>query len=111
MRVQPHDRLERESHTLQAMFLLYCRGQHGSSSALCVDCQEVQDYALVRLKRCRFQQGKTTCAKCPVHCYKADMRARIKQIMRYAGPRMLWTHPILTVRHLLDGQRKTPQKL
>jgi ABC-type sugar transport system permease subunit len=26
----------------------------------------------------------------------------------YAGPRMLWQHPILSVRHWLDGFRKAP---
>jgi hypothetical protein len=24
-------------------------------------------------------------------------------VMRYAGPRMLWQHPILSLRHWLDG--------
>jgi hypothetical protein len=28
--------------------------------------------------------------------------------MRYAGPRMLWQHPILSLRHRLDGFRKAP---
>ena len=32
----------------------------------------------------------------------------MKQVMRYAGPRMLWRHPILAIRHLLDGQRPLP---
>jgi hypothetical protein len=28
--------------------------------------------------------------------------------MRFAGPRMLWTHPILSLRHWLDGFRAAP---
>jgi hypothetical protein len=28
--------------------------------------------------------------------------------MRYAGPRMLLRHPILAVRHIIDGLRKQP---
>ncbi len=102
------DRIEREAHTLQAMFLLYCRKQHDSVSDLCNECQELQNYALKQLDNCPFQQGKTTCAQCPIHCYKADMRARIKQVMRFSGPRMLLTHPFLTVQHYLDGLRKEP---
>ena len=27
-------------------------------------------------------------------------------MMRYAGPRMLWEHPIMSLRHWLDGFRK-----
>jgi hypothetical protein len=28
--------------------------------------------------------------------------------MRYAGPRMLWEHPLLSLRHWLDGFRPVP---
>jgi hypothetical protein len=28
--------------------------------------------------------------------------------MRYAGPRMLFRHPIMTLRHMIDGRRKVP---
>lgn len=104
------DRIEREAQTLTAMFLLYCQKQHGSRAELCSGCQELQDYSLHRLEKCPFQQGKTTCAKCPIHCYKADMRARIKLVMRFSGPRMLLAHPFLTVQHYLDGLRKEPLK-
>ena len=34
------------------------------------------------------------------------MRARIREVMRYAGPRMLLSHPLMALRHLLDGLRK-----
>jgi hypothetical protein len=30
------------------------------------------------------------------------MRARIKEVMRYAGPRMLYRHPILALWHQWD---------
>jgi hypothetical protein len=102
------DRIAREARTLTAMFRLYCQKQHGSRNELCSECQELQDYSLKRLDKCPFQQGKTTCAQCPIHCYKADMRARIKVVMRFSGPRMLLAHPILTVQHYIDGLRKEP---
>jgi hypothetical protein len=28
------------------------------------------------------------------------MRERMRQVMRYAGPRMLWFHPVAALRHL-----------
>jgi hypothetical protein len=104
------NRLEREARTLQVMFLLYCRQKHGSQSGLCKECLETLDYSLNRLKLCRFQQGKVVCAKCPVHCYKPEMRSRIKQVMRYSGPHMFLTYPILTLYHFLDSLRKAPQE-
>ena len=106
----PKDRIEREAQTLSAMFQLYCRKQHGSLNELCSECQELEDYSLKRLEKCPFPQGKTTCANCAIHCYKADMRNRIKQVMRFSGPRMLLVHPVLTVRHYIDGIRKEPLK-
>ena len=35
----------------------------------------------------------------------ADRRRQIRDVMRYAGPRMLWRHPLSAIRHLWDGRR------
>jgi hypothetical protein len=43
-----------------------------------------------------------------VPCYQRNRREQVRAVMRYAGPRMLWEHPVLTVRHWLDGMRKAP---
>lgn len=107
---EQHPRLVREQKTMAAMLKLYCQNLHGSSSGLCPDCQEMLDYAQGRLDHCPFQEGKTTCVKCPVHCYKPAMRSRIRQVMRYSGPRMLLKHPALAVLHLIDGLRKKPRR-
>ena len=72
---------------------------------------ELLAYARARLSRCPYQEGKTTCARCPVHCYRPAMRARIRRVMRYAGPRMLTRHPLLALRHLIDGLRKEPVRV
>jgi predicted amidophosphoribosyltransferase len=101
-------RMEREARTVEAMVRLYCHAHHGRGEALCAGCRELLSYAGQRLERCPFQEGKTTCARCPVHCYRPDMRERIRAVMRYAGPRMLWRHPMLALLHLIDGRRKAP---
>lgn len=44
--------------------------------------------------------GRKPARLCPVHCYKRDMRERMRQVMRYAGPRMLWVHPVAALRHV-----------
>lgn len=109
-----HPRMAREAATVTAMIRLYCRDHHTSqqttpAAPLCSECQTLHAYASQRLERCPFQEGKTTCAKCPIHCYKPEMRERIRVIMRYAGPRMLLRHPWLSIMHLLvDGARKKP---
>ena len=95
-------RLEREWKTVSAMVHIYCRDQH-HGDALCEDCQQLMSYIRLRLERCRFGEDKPTCAKCPVHCYQKDRRAQIKTVMRFAGPKMVWEHPWLSLCHVLDG--------
>ncbi len=104
-----HPRIAREHETIVKMTHLFCRRVHNSPrGALCPDCQELMNYALDRLHKCPFQERKSTCAKCTVHCYKPVMRERVRQMMRYSGPRMLLHHPVLAVLHLLDGRRSPP---
>ena len=57
-------------------------------------------YSEERLDRCKFGNGKPTCRKCPVHCYKPDMGEMIREVMRFSGPRMIFHHPIAAIRHL-----------
>jgi len=103
-------RLGRERRTVTAMIRVYCRGRHGSRGELCPACEELREYAMVRLDRCPFGEQKPTCAKCPIHCYRPEMRERIRDVMRYSGPRMLVRHPVLAVCHLVDGRRETQNK-
>jgi len=91
------------------MLGMYCRAHHGAKgAALCRQCAELHDYARRRLERCVFGDAKPTCANCTVHCYKASMRERVCVAMRWAGPRMPWRHPFMTVRHVLDGRLPAP---
>jgi hypothetical protein len=102
-------RLNREWQTMEAMIKIHCRGHHGANPALCAGCQGLLDYAHERLERCRFGEEKPTCARCPVHCYQKARRDQVKAVMRYAGPRMLWRHPVMSLRHWLDGFRPAPE--
>lgn len=109
-------RLRREKKTVRAMIRLFCRDSHSpddrADQPLCPACQELLDYAYCRIDRCPFGEQKPTCANCPIHCYKPEMRQRIRDVMRHAGPRMLTRHPVLAIMHLLvDGRRKPPQRL
>jgi predicted amidophosphoribosyltransferase len=104
-------RMARECQTIQVMLALYCREQHVSAEGLCPECKDLEAYALARLERCPFQEGKTTCARCPVHCYQPEQRERIRTVMRYAGPRMLSHAPWLAIWHLWDRRRRTPRRV
>ena len=107
-----HPRIKREYKAVQVMISLYCRGNHHTKKdQLCPDCETLLQYTEARLYRCPYEALKTTCAICPVHCYRPEMRQKIRTVMRYAGPRMIYHHPILTIYHLIDGLRKEPASL
>lgn len=105
-------RRAREVKTMAAMVHLYCEG-HGhapeAGETLCAECSALLDYATRRTERCVFGDAKPTCANCLVHCYTAEMRERIRVVMRWAGPRMLLRHPILAIAHKMDGLRPSPR--
>lgn len=82
------------------MIELYCRKNHGVRT-LCAECEELSSYCDARLDHCRFGEKKPTCKKCPVHCYKPDMREKIRQVMRFSGPRMIIYHPLSAIKHLM----------
>jgi hypothetical protein len=88
------------------MIRIYCRARHNRADALCTECRELRAYVEKRLAACPFQQDKTSCAKCSVHCYNPTMREQIKKVMRFSGPKMILHHPYLAVAHLLDERRK-----
>ncbi len=104
-----NQRLAREWRTVAAMIHLYCQHRHSTCPGLCPECGKLLEYATARLQRCRFGAEKPTCAKCPVHCYSPDRREQIKEVMRVAGPRMIWAHPLLSLRHWLDSFRLAPR--
>jgi len=103
-----HPRLARELATMRAMVAIHCRDKHARGTGLCDACAELMDYATRRLDRCVFGDDKPTCANCTVHCYNAEMRERVRTVMRYAGPRMMWRHPVLALAHVVDGRRPAP---
>ena len=95
----------REKKTVEAMIAIYRRGHHGRRRVLCESCLDLLGYAETRIDCCPFIENKPTCAKCTVHCYEKSRRENIRAVMRYAGPRMILRHPILTVWHTVDSKR------
>lgn len=94
------NKIEHEKIMVERMVRLYCRRRERNKT-LCADCREVLDYAHKRLDACRYGEDKTSCKKCPTHCYTPRYREKIREIMRYSGPRMLFLDPIGTIRHYL----------
>ena len=97
----PMTRIEREKYTVSLMIRLYCQRKEGNKS-LCEQCSQLEEYAHKRLSACKYGEQKTSCKKCPTHCYRKDMREKIRQVMRFSGPRMILYHPLEAIRHLFE---------
>lgn len=88
---------------LKEIIRCYCHGHHhrrAAGEALCADCRELAAYAATRVRACPRMASKSFCSVCPVHCYTPERRAQIQRVMRYGGPRLLFRHPIMTLRHI-----------
>lgn len=100
------DKREREKQMVAQMIRLYCRKKHRSPAGLCPACTALAAYACERSNKCPFMQTKTFCSNCRVHCYKPEMREQIRQVMRFAGPRMIFYHPIIALRHVIESKKE-----
>ena len=113
---------EREAQMVSQMIALWCRRHHGGGRAgeqassddaparvklgfraitLCPECAELRGYAVARIERCPHMGTKTFCSACPSHCYRPAMREKIREVMRWSGPRMIRYRPITAVRHAM----------
>ena len=96
---------EREKVIVSRMIALYCRKNHGGKT-LCPDCAALDAYARQRSDKCPFMETKTFCSNCRVHCYQPEMREKIRAVMRFSGPRMLFHHPIPALRHMIESHKE-----
>lgn len=97
-------RISWEKQTVQQLIGISCRGHRhprNGRGELCPACADLLKYAEARLERCPFGEQKTFCGSCRIHCYEPKRREEIRQVMRYAGPRLLLVDPFAAVRHLI----------
>lgn len=97
---------ESEKEIVSLMISLYCKKQHKVKSGLCPECKELTEYAKLRSDKCPFMETKTFCSNCKVHCYKPNMREKIRKVMRFSGPRMIFYHPIMAIRHVIESKKE-----
>jgi len=95
-------RIDREKKTVGFMIRKYCALYHGQK--LCEGCESLLRYATERLDDCLFGDGKPYCSACTVHCYEAEKRERIREVMRKIGPRMLYLMPLEHLRHFIRSK-------
>ena len=100
------EKREREKQMVSQMIALYCKKRHHPEQGLCPDCKELEAYACQRSDHCPFMETKTFCSNCKVHCYKPEMSQKIREVMRFSGPRMLFHHPVMAIRHVIESKKE-----
>lgn len=97
---------EQEKEVVSLMIGLYCKKKHKTKCVLCDECKKLDDYAKLRSDKCPFMETKTFCSNCKVHCYKPEMREKIREVMRFSGPRMIFHHPYLAIKHVIESKKE-----
>ncbi len=92
-------KIEKEKRTIEKMITIYCQAKHGSKGQLCKECESLLNYALRKLEKCPFGEDKPPCKKCKIHCYSEEKREKIREVMKFSGPRMLIINPLEWIRH------------
>ena len=96
---------EKEKEIVSLMIAIYCRKKHRYKT-LCPECAALDAYAKQRSDKCPFMETKTFCSNCKVHCYKKDMRDKIREVMRFSGPQMIFYHPVMAIRHVMESKKE-----
>lgn len=99
----------REKKIIFYMISLYCHKNHKTKKGLCNECQSLLSYSEERSDKCPFMENKSFCSNCQIHCYKPEMREKIRRVMRFSGPRMILKHPIMAIRHVISSKREKRQ--
>lgn len=103
--------IAKEVQTIRVMTEIFCADHHGTAKGeLCPSCKDFLAYATKRLASCPFGAEKPICKKCKIHCFQKEYKTLAKEIMAYAGPRMILPHPILAMRHVIAMFREAPEK-
>ncbi len=94
---------EKQKKMIPIMIKMYCHhAHHTKKDNICDECKELTEYALFRLEKCPFKKNKSFCSTCKIHCYTVENREKIKKVMRYSGPMLLFTHPIYAISHVIE---------
>lgn len=97
------NRKQQKDITLLAKFVeIFCHGKHPNqqenvfclpdeldSVKLCNDCGDFLKYAIAKRLKCPLEANKPTCKHCKIHCYAKEQREKVREIMSYAGRRIM----------------------
>ena len=81
---------------------VYCAGKHRDAERspialptglgecnLCPECASFLEYSVSKRLKCPLEAEKPSCKHCRIHCYGKDQREKMREIMAYAGRKLM----------------------
>ncbi|MDY0234818.1 MAG: nitrous oxide-stimulated promoter family protein [Gudongella sp.] len=96
-------KIKKEISILTTMIDIFYKNKNHREQYTTTEIEELKNYCKSRILNCPVILEKTFCSSCKIHCYDEKHRAFIKKVMKYSGPKMIFFHPILLIKHLLLG--------
>jgi hypothetical protein len=100
-------KLRRDLRALARFIAIYCEAKHpeaakspvtlkthdltriaGEPVNACAACGKLLAHAFVKRSTCPLDP-KPACKHCPQHCYHHDYRARIREVMKFSGKKLV----------------------
>ena len=95
-------RQKKDIRLLGTFIEVYCAAKHrsavrsavdlpsGSGTLLfCPECTTFFEYTIFKRLRCPLEAEKPSCKHCRIHCYDKPRREKVREIMSYAGRRLM----------------------
>ena len=97
---------EREKRTVALMIRLYCRKKHGTKKIFVPNAKHFRSMrcsAVINAPLWKPRPFALT-AVCIVTSRKCVKK--IREVMRFSGPRMILHHPVMAVRHVIESKKE-----
>ncbi len=95
-------RQKKDIRLLAKFVEVYCTGNHRTAEhaplvlpeglgkrSLCPECTSFLEYGISKRLKCPLEAEKPTCKNCRIHCYDKQRREKVREIMAYAGRKLM----------------------
>ncbi len=94
----------KEKENIRKTFGVYCHGNHNTEGdKLCPKCTALLTTVFTKIARCPYGITKPICEKCETPCFGEKATNEFRSIMSSAQRKMLLSHPMMTIKHKLQG--------
>lgn len=97
---------EREKKMISQMIALYCHRNHHTRGAPLSRVRGAERLRPRPLRALPVHGDEDLLRQLPRARYKPDMREKIRAVMRFSGPRMIFYHPVAAIRHVVETKRE-----